>query len=175
MPGNSIVLICAKDPMIAALLGMFAELTQCTPVFPRPDEHLEVALQRIRPLLVVLLDSSLDASRSDLFFAQAAKRRVGLVMIGDRDGAGSLAAMAQSRGIPCLELPADFQQFREALRAGAETKWWRSGGDRRSAQRGPRTAPRQEGGAGTAANDALVFLDDAGHRWFVYDRRGADR
>ena len=171
MAGESIVLICARDPMIAALLGMFAELTQHTPAFPRPDERPEDALQRVRPLLVVVLDSALDAARSDLFFARAAKRRVGLVLLGDRDGTRALADMAQPRGIPWLELPADFQAFREALQAGAEARWWRAGGDRRREQRGPRAAPR----AAHPVDDALVFVDNVGQRWFVYDRRGADR
>jgi len=171
MAGESIVLICAKDPMIAALLGLFTELAHATPAFPRPDERPEEALKRVRPLLVVLVDSSLDAARSELFFALAAKRRVGLVIIGDGDRDSRVVALAQPRGIPWLELPADFREFKQALEAGVESQWWRRGPDRRQQQRGPR--PSFSGENGT--HEGLVYMDDLGRRWFVYDRRAADR
>ena len=171
MAGESVVLICAKDPMIAALLGMFTELAHGTPAFPRPDERPEEALKRVRPLLVVLVDSSLDAARSELFFALAAKRRVGLVIVGDGDRDSRVVALAQPRGIPWLELPADFQEFRQALEAGVDSQWWRRGPDRRHEQRAPRAPLTADRGT----DDALVYVDDQGHRWLVYDRRAADR
>jgi hypothetical protein len=171
MSGESVVLICAKDPMIAALLGLFTELAHRTPAFPRSDERPEDALQRVKPLVVVVLDSALDAARSDLFFAQAAKRRVGVVIIGDGDRNSTVAGIAEPRGIPWLELPADFHEFRAVLEVGTASEWWRRGPDRRQQQRGVRVTPRTDRSDG----EALAFVDDHGRRWFVYDRRSFER
>ncbi|HEU4641184.1 MAG TPA: hypothetical protein VFS44_01930 [Gemmatimonadaceae bacterium] len=171
MARTSTVLICAEEPLIAALLGMLAEMAHYDPIFPAPDERPEDALLRVRPLLVVLLEGSLDAARSDLFFAQAAKRRVGVALFGRRGSAPTLAPLAEARGIPWLEVPTDAAQFRRVLETAATSGWWRRGGDRRRAPAGRREEPATE----RAPDGTLVYLDPEGCRWLVYDRRGGER
>ena len=51
------IVILARDPLVAALVGMLLEVDAYEPVFPRPDESPEEAVRRIRPALVVLLAS----------------------------------------------------------------------------------------------------------------------
>ncbi|HUQ83636.1 MAG TPA: hypothetical protein VM076_20960 [Gemmatimonadaceae bacterium] len=157
--------------MVAALLGMLAEMARYTAAFPMPHERPEDALRRVRPVLVVLLDESLDAARSDLFFAHAASHRIGLALFGDGAGAPALAARALQRGIPWLEVPADLEAFQRTLTQAATSRWWRSAADRRQETRGPRTSSATE----RAEDGTLVYLDTDGHRWLVYDRRGTDR
>ena len=75
-----------------------------------------------------------------------------------------LAAWARDRGIPLFEVPLDADRLADVIRAGALSGWRRGGGDRR---RLPRVARERDG--------SLVFVDRAGRRWHVYDRRGGDR
>lgn len=171
MARTSTVLICAGEPLIAALLGMLAEMAQYNPIFPEPDERPADALRRVRPLLVVLLEGSLEAAQSDLFFAQAAKRRVGVALFGRRGGAPALASLALRRGIPWLEVPTDPEQFRRLLDSAATSDWWRRGPERRRTRSERRTMPGTE----RAPDGTLVYHDQDGVRWFVYDRRSAER
>ncbi|HKG91607.1 MAG TPA: hypothetical protein VKA84_06950 [Gemmatimonadaceae bacterium] len=164
---SSTVLVLSDDPMAAALLGILAELAHRVPAFAHPGERPEDALARVRPLFVVLLDGSLDAARSDLFFARAAKRQVGIAIFGVPGQAQELAARARERGIPWFDMPIDLAGFTRVLEAASATDWWRGGGERRRAAQLPRTTRSSDG--------TLIYLDRDGRRWFVYDRRGTDR
>lgn len=164
---SSTVLVLSDDPMAAALLGILAELADRVPAFAAPGERPEDALARVRPLFVVLLDGSLDAARSDLFFARAAKRRVGIAIFGVPGQPPDLATRARERGIPWFDMPIDLAGFTEVLRAASATDWWRGGGERRRPTQLPRTSRDSDG--------TLIYLDRDGRRWYVYDRRGADR
>ncbi|HKO15061.1 MAG TPA: hypothetical protein VJU87_02425 [Gemmatimonadaceae bacterium] len=159
----SSVLVLAEQPVVAALMGVLVELVGLTPVFARAGELPEETLGRVRPNLVVLLDSALDAATSDLFFARAARLKVALAVFGPRGSEHRLASIARARGIPWLELPTSIGRFSEALEQASATVWWRSGTDRRSAQ------------VQHAPDGALIYLDREGRRWTVYDRRGGDR
>ncbi len=161
---SSKVLVLSDQPLVAALVGMLVELVGLVPAFAEAGERPEDALKRTRPLLVVLLDAGLDAVRSDLFFAQAAKRRVGLAVFGPTRTEARLAGLARARGVPWLEVPANPTAFAELLERAAAAEWWRSGADRRR-------APDVE----RAADGTLIFVDREGRRWQVYDRRGAQR
>lgn len=171
MTRASVALICAREPLVGALLGMLAEVAQYAPAFPEPHERPEDALARVRPLVVVLLDGSLEAARSDLFFALAAKRRVGIVIFDAHGHAPELAALALRRGIPWLEMPSNAAALRRVLDAAVSSRWWRGDGERRQAQRRQRATP----GAERGPDGRLVYLDGEGRRWFVYDRRAGDR
>ncbi|HEX6536835.1 MAG TPA: hypothetical protein VF041_19770 [Gemmatimonadaceae bacterium] len=171
MARTSTVLICAGEPLIAALLGMLAEMAQYDPIFPEPNERPEDALLRVRPPLVVLLEGTLEATRSDLFFAQAAKRRVGIALFGGRGSASVLAPIAVPHGIPWVELPTDPAEFRRVLDAAAESSWWRRGAERRRATRERRATQ----GEVRPPDGTPVYLDRDGARWFVYDRRSGER
>lgn len=142
---------------------MLVELVGFVPAFAEAGERPEEALRRVRPLLVVLLDAQLDAARSDLFFAQAAKRKVGLAVFGPTGSERQLAAIARQRGVPWVEVPASSEAFSDLLERAAATQWWRSGADRR---RTPAVSPSDGG---------FLFVAHDGRRWQVYDRRGAQR
>jgi hypothetical protein len=161
------VLILCSDVVAAALLGIFVELARFTPVFPRVDETPEEAVARIRPLAIVFLDGALDAARSDLFFAAAAKARLPLAVFS----APNLRAdttRARARGIPCFDFPTSVAEVGRMLDEARDARWWNRAGERRRSGTGPRVAPDEEGG--------LVYHDRHGQRWSVYDRRGsADR
>ena len=148
--------------MLAALLGLLTELASWTPVFAREGERAEDALARVRPLYVVLLDGTLDAARSDLFFAQAARRRVGVAIFGAPGASGDPAALARQRRIPYFEVPLELEPFRRAVEEAGAARWWR-GAERRQ--------PAME----RAGDGTLVLVDPAGRRWHVFDRRGGDR
>lgn len=143
---------------------MLVELVGLMPAFARIGEQPEDAVRRVRPLLVVLLDAELDAARSDLFFARAARRHVGLAVFGPGGSGRKLGAVARARGVPWLEVPAGPNAFAELLERAAATQWWRSGPDRRQ----PPAVDHDPDGT-------LVFVDRDGQRWRVYDRRGAQR
>lgn len=150
--------------MTAALLGMLLELEGYEPAFAQEGENPEAALARVRPLLVVLIDHALDAARSDLFLARAARRQVGVVLFGAQGTSASAPAWAQSRRVPWFRMPVDGSELRRAIEAStASFRLWRTDTDRRR--------PRTE----TDSNGTLVYHDRDGHRWHVYDRRSGDR
>src|SRR5918999_3878080 len=83
------VLVLSEQSMAAALLAMLLELEGYVPEFPRDGEPPDVALARVRPLLVVLVDQALDVARSDIFLTRAARRQVGVVLFAaEGDTAG---------------------------------------------------------------------------------------
>jgi hypothetical protein len=163
---GSQILVLSGDPMFAALLGMFAELAGHSPAFAQPGERPEEALARVRPLFVVLIDAELDAARTDIFLAAAARRRVGVALIRTRVTDASVPRQPVARDVPSFEVPTDFDQFRAMLRATADCKWWLGGGDRRQVEKGA---------IDDVANAAAVYVDASGRRWQVIDRRGAER
>ena len=161
---SSHVLVLSPDPVAAAFLGLFVELARLTPAFARDGERPEEAMLRVRPLAVVLLDGALDAARSDLFFAAAARERVGVAIFGPtRD----VAPQAAERGVPCFAFPRTLAELERMLEEARASRWWMRAADRRQL----RTVSHVEhGDAG-----ALVYHDRRGRRWDVYDRRGSDR
>ena len=158
------VLVLSDQPLVAALIGMLVELVGFVPAFAGVGELPEEALRRVRPLVVVLLDAELGAARSDLFFAQAAKRKVGLAVFGPTGSERQLAAIARQRGVPCVEVPASSTAFAHLLERATVAEWWRSGADRRHPAEGS-----------PPADDKFEFVGRDGRRWQVYDRRGSQR
>lgn len=169
------VLVLSGDPVAAALLGMLIELAGLAPVFARADERPEEAIARVRPHTVVLVDGALEAARSDLFFAAAARARVAMaVFVAPRAGEplAPVAPVAVARGIPRCDFPTSVAALERMLEAARASRWWARGGDRR------RGVPAATAHAAHAAHpghphpgDALVYLDRHGRRWNVYDRR----
>jgi len=111
------VLILARDPVIAALLGIALGLGELEPVFAEPGERPEDAIARLQPPFVVLLDGELEEADSDLFYARAARRgaRV-LLFAAPRSGPGVLA-LARARGVPHIVVPLEDDALREAVLA----------------------------------------------------------
>jgi CheY-like chemotaxis protein len=158
------VLLLSDDTLAAALLGLLAEAAGYAPAFAKAGEEPVQALERVRPLFVVLVDSSLEAARSDLFFGRAARRRVGLAIVRLPGHEDSLAPWADDRDVPLMDLPTNVDQFSSVVQAAAASNWWRSRKDRRRSPRAER-----------AADGVLVYVDRAGQRWQVYDRRSSER
>jgi hypothetical protein len=163
-PPTSTVLVLSSQPLVAALLGMLLDLLGYRPVFAADGERPEDALQRQHPLFGVLVDGDTEAAASDAFFARAAQGRVGLAFFGVRGRTPAHAPLARERGVPSFELPLDLQELSRAVEMAAASDWWRRRSERRA-------TPHLE-----HADGGLVFVDPAGHRWSVYDRRrGVDR
>ena len=147
-----------------ALLGLFVELASYTPIFAGEGERPEEAVARARPVLVVLIDDTLEAARSDVFFARAAQQRVPIAIFPGRTSRREIMTRIGERGIPYFEIPTDAADLARVIRTAASTTWWRRGGDRRAL---PAAERADEG--------VLFFVDRAGRCWQVYDRRGSDR
>jgi DNA-binding NtrC family response regulator len=111
------VLVLARDPVVAALLGMLLELESCEPVFARPGERPEDAISRLRPPLVILLDADMEVARSDLFFARATKGHATVVLFGRGGANPDVAAAPGARGILWLAMPTDRATLARVLEA----------------------------------------------------------
>ena len=150
--------------MALALLGLLVELANYTPIFAAEGERPEEALARARPVLVVLIDDTLEASRSDVFFARAAQQRSPIAVFPGRGSRREVMARIGERGIPYFEIPNDAADLARVIRTAAAVTWWKRNADRRALPAAERV---DEGG--------LFFVDRAGRRWQVYERRGSDR
>lgn len=157
------VLILSDEPMAAALLAMLLELEGFDPAFALDNESADAALVRVKPLLVVLVDHSLDVAKSDLFLARAARRQVGVVLFGAR-GSAAPPGWATTRRVPWFRMPVDGATLRQAIEESTSGfRLWRSDVDRRQ--------HRTE----TDTDGTLIYHDRSGRRWHVYDRRSGDR
>jgi hypothetical protein len=157
------VLILADEPMAAALLAMLLELEGYDPAFALDNESADAALARVKPLLVALVDHTLDVAKSDIFLARAARRQVGVVLFGTR-GSATPPAWATSRRVPWFRMPVDGAALRHAIEESTSGfRLWRTDTDRRR--------HRTE----TNADGTLIYHDRSGRRWHVYDRRSGER
>jgi hypothetical protein len=162
--GRGKVLILTPQPMTGALIGMLVELAQLEPVFADTDERPEDALARVHPLLVIVADGAIDSYRSDLFVARTQHRGVGIVVFG-LGSDESVAEWARQRDLPYLTLPTDAERFGRIIDQAIRK-------DRRSRLAGDRRTPAR---IERAADGTLVFHDEEGRRWYVYDRRTGER
>ena len=159
------VLVIATDPFAAALIGSLAETMRLRAAFVGPEERPEDALVRVRPLAVILLEANGESSESDLFAARARRGGVQLILFGRADEIDARMSWADEHGIPAFALPEEI----DALQAALE-------GLVRPLERRPRIGERRSAAIVTTGQaDRLVFEDDAGRRWTVYDRRTIDR
>ena len=156
------VLLLTADPVVAALLGLIAESADYVPAFAAEGERAEDAVERVRPVFVVLVDGALEAADSDLFYARAAKRRVGLAVFRP-EGRDDFPSGARRRGVPCVTVPMGVGALEAVLEQAAASRWWE------------RTDRRRAPHAVHGADGSLLLVDGAGSQWRVYDRRGSDR
>lgn len=153
--------------MTAALVGWYVELAKLEPAFAAPGEHPEEALARVKPLLVILIDSHVEEAMSDLLAARAVKRGVGIALFGSGSEMEDEIARRWAAGhqIPFFHLPLDLESFGRVLDQAART----GATDRRVAERRSRPAVDR------AIDGTLVLHDNAGNSWYIYDRRAGDR
>jgi hypothetical protein len=159
------VLILSPHVMTAALVGWYVELAKLEPAFAAPGERPEEALARIKPILVVVIDTESEDAISDLFAARALKRDIGLAVFSGSGEDVAAREWANRHALPFFRLPVDIEEFGRVLdRAARIAREDRRGGDRRQ---GPAT--------GRAVDGTLLLVDVQGRSWYVYDRRGGDR
>jgi CheY-like chemotaxis protein len=157
------VLVLSDEPMAAALLAMLLELEGYDPAFALEGESADAALARVKPLLVVLVDHTLDVAKSDLFLARAARRQIGVVLFGG-ENATTMPSWAQTRRVPWFRMPVDAKTLRRAIDESTSAyRLWRTDTDRRR--------HRTE----TGSDGTLIYHDRNGRRWHVYDRRSSER
>lgn len=158
------ILILSEQPVLAALVGVLVELTGSQPVFAETNEQPADALQRLRPLAVILVDCELGTAHSDLFFALAARKRVGVAVFGSDAQARRIGEIAAARAIPWFTLPPGPDRIRAAIEAAmtSNTSHQERGAERRHlADATP-----------VAADGTRILRDTVGRHWMVYDRRG---
>ena len=151
----------AREALAAALVGLLIELDKYEPAFALPDESPEEAVRRVRPVLVIILDGSLDAATSDVFYARA--KGTPVVLFSTSRGQSRVRALAEERKLRWFTMPIDRAQLSQLIRDVLGGSPPRSGRDRR------RASTRQ------AADGTLIFRDREGSEWQVYDRRTGDR
>lgn len=158
------VLVLASEPMLAAFLGMMLELDAYEPAFAEPGENAEDALARVRPVLVILLHTEMDAARSDLFFVRASRAGAKVILFGTSES-GDVRSLARERKVPFFEMPVDRGTLSKVVgESDRDPSRSRSLVDRRAALR-----------AFDSPDGTFCFADEAGEVWRVYDRRGGER
>lgn len=155
------VLIVAPDPLLAALVGSVVELSRLRAAFPRANERPDEALARVKPLIAILIDAVADEAESDIFLARARKKGVHLLMFGSAATATARRQWAEARQVSVFALPD------EVARLTTELQRIASGAGKRARSFERRGRPQILG--------PLVFNDQSGTRWSVYDRRSKDR
>lgn len=154
------ILVVADDPLLAALV---VEQERFKAEFPREGETADQALARVRPIAALLLDGGGAAAGSDMLVSRARKLGIEVMVFGAADSLHRHAAWAKRQGVRTFALPQGIDALASALGSLlADPARGRPGTERRA------TAER-------LADGTLVFTDDAGRRWSVYDRRGGPR
>ena len=155
------ILVLAREPLVAALLGMLLELEKYEPAFARPDESPEDAVRRARPFHILVLDGSLDDARSDVFHARL--KGAPVVLFATPRTEATVRDVANERRIPWFTMPVERETLGRIVGEALASTVTRSGHDRRHPS------------AHRAADGTLIFRDRNGSEWQVYDRRRGDR
>jgi hypothetical protein len=140
---------------------MLLELDTYEPAFARPQELAEEAVRRVRPVLVILLDGSLEAAESDVFHART--KGTPVILFGTPTTMAKVSALAKDRGLRSFTMPVDRASLTRVIRDAVASSHVRSGRDRR------RPTARQ------APDGTLIYRDREGGEWRVYDRRAGER
>ena len=157
------VLIIANDPMLAALVGGLVEASRLRAVFLQPGENPEVAVTRVRPLAIVMMEGSAEGAGSELFVARARRRGARVILFGDATSIAPIREWAAELEVGVFQLPDELEELLAELNgAGRQPGLVARRGDRRT------PVQRQPDGS-------LTFEDGTGTRWQVYDRRTGDR
>jgi len=162
MPSSRIghnVLVIANDPMLAALVGQLVEMARFRATFPRLDEDPVSAFVRLRPVAVVLLDAESGASRSDVFVTRARRAGAEVMVFGSESQIEDAREWASARDVQLFALPEQISALSLALEQLHKPTQL------------PRQASRRAARVETGAEGEMVFRDDRGVAWSIYDRR----
>jgi hypothetical protein len=157
------ILIVAADPILAALVGTLIEHARYSAAFPAPDEPPTQALERVKPLVAVLIDLAEGEGASDLFASRAARLGVPLFVFGRSGVIDAHKDWIRERRVRAFALPEQIADLESAIEGVIP-----------DAVR-PRAVSDRRGETGRRPDGALDFTDAQGVHWMVYDRRGPDR
>lgn len=158
---TSKILVLAREALAAALMGMLLELDKYKPAFALPGESPEEAVRRVRPVLVIMLDGSLEAANSDVFHARA--KGTPVILFGTQLTQAKVRTIAEERRLRWFAVPVDRASLAQVIRDVVPRKPPRSGRDRRTPS------------AHEAPDGTLIYRDREGRHWQVYDRRMGER
>ena len=114
MSASDKLLIISTDPVVAALLGAWAELARYRPVFDQGGETPQVAVERHRPALL-LVDIEHRDGASDEFLARQREAGRPVVLYGSGRTRDDVRARAERHGLEWLVLPTERGAFADAL------------------------------------------------------------
>jgi DNA-binding response OmpR family regulator len=114
MNASDKLLIISTDPLVAALLGLWAEFAHYRPVFDQGEEPPQAAVERHRPgLLLVDIEHRDGASDTFLQRQRAAGRPV--VLYGSERTREAVRSRAERHGLEWLVLPAERSALADTL------------------------------------------------------------
>ena len=116
---RSAVLICAEDPLAAALLGAAVELVGFEATFPNGGEPPRDALLRERPRLV-LVDCNHESACGPSFFGPVLMTGARVLLVGSRRTRRDATEVAAPFGLRAITLPADLATIADLLRSELE-------------------------------------------------------
>lgn len=108
---RSAILIIAREPMIAALMGALVEHAGHQPMFPSADEEPLDAITRAGATLV-LLDCEHDLADEDDAFEQASRADSGVLLFSAQRTQREAELLATRHGVPAFVLPLRPREFR---------------------------------------------------------------
>lgn len=116
------VLILSTEPIVGALLGIYAELHAYRPVFAGPSQTSDDAVAQSNPSIIVL-DLEYRDGVSAAFVSQQRAAGRSVIAFSSRASADEVVRRANRLGVPCFLMPIDAAGFDAALnRATGETK-----------------------------------------------------
>jgi DNA-binding NtrC family response regulator len=119
MDASDKLLIISTDPLVAALLGGWAELARYRPVFDQGGEPPQAAVARHRPGLL-LVDIEHRDGASDAFLRRQREAGLPVILYGSGRRRDDVRSRAERHGLAWLLLPADQATFTDTLSKAAE-------------------------------------------------------
>ena len=105
-------LIIARDPMTGALIGSLVDVSGFRAVVPAPNEDAALAIERARPV-VVLLDC--DSGDEEVCLTPVARYGGAVILFSPWRAEPEVQAIAARRGLRHFALPIRWTDFRHLL------------------------------------------------------------
>lgn len=118
---NRRVLILCAEPLLGALVASVVEAADATPHFAREGESATEALERVRPMAVVLLDAMHQDAGSEIFLGRARRYAAELLLFGSAGALRDAETWARAQGIPTFALPEQFHELKLAVDRACST------------------------------------------------------